>query len=315
MSTQAIEHAETPHDAILAGLTNEERAALAAPDEDDDDAVAAPAAAAQLAEGEKPDDAKPDDEDSKPAAAAAVVDAAVAATTGGDAAPATDAQAAAPESSPAPQQAAPILVAQAPEDAEAKLAEIATAKGALDTKFDEGDITNAEYRKELDALNKRERDIELDLREAKLAERMEAQRQKNEWDRDCNTFLASHAEYQGEANKEAFARLNETVMVVARINPHLTGPQVLEKAHKFMQVDSGIAPAPAAKPAAAAKPAQAVIPKQAAQPSLHAVPAAQVADAGEGRFAALRGLNGFQLEDAMAKMSESDRAAFMAESD
>lgn len=313
MSTQAAEHAETPHDAILAGLTDEERAALAAPDEDDD----APAATATTAEGAKPDDTTPTDKGGQPDAAAAAanaLDSAVAA--GGDAAPAAADQAASTaEPSPAPQQAAPILVAQAPEDAENKLAEIATAKSTLDTKFDEGDITNAEYRKELDALNKRERDIELDLREAKLAEKMESQRQQNEWNRDCNSFLANHAEYQGEANKEAFARLNETVMVVARLHPSLTGPQVLEKAHKFMQVDGGAAPAPAAKAAATAKPAQAVIPKQAAQPSLHAVPAAQVADAGEGRFAALRNLNGFQLEDALSKMSEAERAAFMAESD
>lgn len=313
MSTQAAEHAHTPHDSILAGLTDEERAALAAPDDDDDagepqdDAATAAAAAIKPAEGAADADASAEGNGSQAAA-----EGGAAAAADGSAEQATAASA---EPSAAPQPGAPVFVAHAPEDAEAKLAAIGTAKSELDTKFDDGDITNAEYRRQLDALNKQERDIELDLREAKLAEKMENQRQKNEWDRECSGFIASHPEYQGEANKEVFQKLNETVMVVARMNPQLTGPAILEKAHKFMQLDGTVptaAPAPAAKAAAPAKPA---VPKQVAQPSLHAIPAAQTADAGEGRFASLRGLNGFQLESALAKMSQADRDAFMAEPD
>lgn len=320
MSTAQAEHAATPHDAILAGLTDEERAALAAPDEDDDAAAAAAAAdpAADAAAAIKPAEGAADaDASAEGNGGQTAAEGDTAAADGGAAAqPAAEAGASA-EPSAAPQPGAPVFVAYAPEDAEAKLAAIGTAKSELDKKFDDGDITNAEYRRDLDALNKQERDIELDLREAKLAEKMENQRQKNEWDRECSGFLAAHPEYQGEANKEVFQKLNETVMVVARMNPQLSGPAILEKAHKFVQLEGNVptaAPAPAPAKAAAA-PAKPAVPKQVAQPSLHAVPAAQQAEAGEGRFASLRGLNGFQLEAALQKMSQADRDAFMAEPD
>lgn len=229
------------------------------------------------------------------------------------AAPAADEPAAAPS---APAQSAPILVAQAPEDAEARLAEIATKKSELDQKFDDGDITTAYYRKEMDALNKQERAIEFAQQEAALAEKIERQRQQNEWDGHCKVFFDQHKEYTGEANKERFDYLNRAVIALANMPRHanITGPELLAKAHKITQIeydeDAAPAPAPAPSPAPQAKTIKPV--EKNVPPSLHAVPAAEPSDTSGGKWAALDRLPPEQLEDALMKLSDSDRSAYLA---
>ena len=162
------------------GLTDEEREAL-----NDEDTIVAEA-----------DPATGDDNDIEEEAAAGDDPADDKADT--DAAAAAEpAVAAAPESTSEdkPQQA-PILVAPSIEDADGKLSAIATQKESLLTQFDDGDITAREFQKAMDELNKQERQIELDVREAQLAAKMEAQRAQNEWIDTCNAFLESNPVYK-----------------------------------------------------------------------------------------------------------------------
>lgn len=295
-------------DEDLADLTEAERAALTDPDaggdgsdgnENDNEQESGDAEGNADGAGAGNDDAGADGAEG---AAAPVADAGAADADAGE-------QGAAPSAAAQP---APILVVEAPADAEEQLAEVASKKADLDTQFDDGDITTAEYRKQMDALNKQEREIEFAQREAALAAKMEQQRQQNEWNSQCQSFLDKHKEYLGDANAERFGKLNEMVIALANMpsNRGITGPELLAKAHKIVSLEYGdAAPVPAAepKPKAAAKSVEKNVP-----PSLHAVPAAEPSDASGGKWAALDRLNPDQLEDALMKLSSSDRAAYLA---
>lgn len=241
----------------------------------------------------------------------------------GDAAPVASAEqpaAAAADEPSKPSSAAaqaPLLVATAPEDAEQKLADIASQKAELRKKYDDGDLTFDEYEGEKDTLVKQERDIERQIDKANIAAELETQRQKNQWDADCQNFLDANKDlYTGEANKERFEALNETIMLLAKQprNAGLTGPQLLAKAHTVTLAARGEA-APAAKEQA--KPAEKKpIPKPALPPDLGAMPAASGNDPSEGKWASLDRLrdsgNGVAYEAALAKMSAADRDAYLA---
>ena len=93
----------------------------------------------------------------------------------------------------APPVRRPTALAQLPEDYDDQVAKIGTDKEALVGKFDEGDITMSEYHKELDALNRKERELE------RLKDRVEyeVRAAATHW-RDVVVagFLDKHPEYQ-----------------------------------------------------------------------------------------------------------------------
>jgi hypothetical protein len=311
------------------GLTPEEIAALTAPDDEDpnatqgaleDKTAATELAASTEAEEDNKAGGKDGAEEKKSGDVAgantdpaADVAAAAAAPAGADPA----ATAASSESSPAP--GAPIYVAEAPADAEAKLAEIATKKGDLLTLFDDGEITAKEYQSKVDALTKDERAIERAQDRAEIAADMEQQRLKNQWDTDCNAFMGKHKDtYDGEANKEVFAHLNETIIAFAKMprNAGISGPELLAKAHKAVMAERGT---PVADTPAAAKPAPAApkpgAPKPALPPDMSKMPSASSNDPGEGRFASLDRLqteNPAAYEAALAKLSGAEQDAYLS---
>lgn len=308
MST-AEEIQTATHDELLAGMTASEREALAAPyPADDDDDADQPATNKIEVNDDDKGATNPagDGAGNDPAADAAAAAAAAVEQAGKE--PGQPAAAAvATEPSPAP--SAPLFVAEAPADADIKLADISAQKKDLHKQHDEGDITTDEMLAKLDVLGKEEREIERAVDRAQIAASMETQRQKNQWDTDCNTFLVAKPEYK---DPELMAHLNETVIAFAKMprNAGISGPALLEKAHNAVMNERGtpVTAAPAAAPAAK----QVKAPPQTVPPSLHTMPAAQQADAGSDRFAGLNKLNGFELEKALGKMSAEERDAFMA---
>lgn len=210
---------------------------------------------------------------------------------------------------------APILVAEAPADAEAKLKEIADQKAGLRKQYDDGDLTFEEYEAKKDELDEQKLAIKLQVETANTAVKMEAQRRQNEWAQQCDTFLAAHPEYEG-GKGERFEHLNGLLKAIAVIpsNAHLTGPQLLEKAHRLALADRGEAPPPpAAKGDGKAKQD---IPKPKLPPDLGGMPAAASNDPGEGKWASLDRLrdagNGVAYEAALSKLSQADRDAYLA---
>lgn len=288
------------------GLTDEERAALAdegaegaAQDEDEGDDAADD-------EGEGADDAGAGDDDGA-AGDDADSDAAAAEGDGADAAAANTEQPA----GPAP-ESAPILVAQPPEDADAKLAEIATAKDALLTKFDDGDITAREYQLELDKLAKQEREIEWGVEKAKLAGEMEQQRQANEWKSTVDGFIAENSRYNPTTSPRMYQLLDMEVRAVATSDEFknrsdaAAGRAILQRAHENLAKELGFE----AKPKGKTPPP----PKKDLPPSLHSAPAADVNDTGGGKFAVLDRLastDPIAYEESLMKLSEREREAYL----
>lgn len=269
------------------GLTDEERAAL----QDDDDGGAST------------------NDDSNNADAGTAGD-------GNDQSGNDDAGGEQPTEAPAPsrddgadpvENKAPILVAEAPADAETKLTDIAAQKDALITQFDDGEITAKEYQQKLDALAKQEREVELAIHKAQLAAEMEQQRLKNEWTTTVTNFIDSNPIYKD--NSRLYRALDQEVRDVANseTGKTMTGAQILAQAHKNLAEAFGFAQ-PATKTPAKA-------PKAELPPSLHGVPAADANDVQGGKYAALDRLattNPLGYEEALMKLSDSERDAYLA---
>jgi len=283
------------------GLTDEERAAL------EDDEGGSSEATDDL-ETQAGDDAKDADEqrEEEAAAAADADDAKQAAEAAATEAKSDEAEQAA---KPPSQQQAPILVAQAPEDAEAKLTEISTKKDELIERFDNGDITAREYQKELDALNKQERTIEADMREAQLAQKMETQRLQNEWNATCNAFIEANPVYKD--NQRLYRALDAEVRELATKpeTANWSGQKFLEEAHKALAKDFNL---PASGKATPQTP---TAPRRDLPPNLAKVPSAEVQDTSGGKYAVLDRMatsDPLSYEEALARMSEAERNAYLA---
>lgn len=279
------------------GLTDEERAALT----DEDGGSQADALA-----GQGTDDDNEEAGTAEDTAAAATDAGADEAADAGSPDNAAQQQAAA-EPAEASVQQAPILVAPDVQDAETRLTDIATKKESLLTQFDDGDITAREFQKAMDDLNKAERQIEFDVREAQLAAKMEAQRAQNDWISTCNSFLESNPVYKD--NLRLYRALDAEVKELAQ-KPETaswSGAKFLAEAHKNL--------AEAFNLPAANAPTNKQRRTDNLPPNLAKVPAADVNDTDGGRFAVLDRLastDPIAYEDALAKMPEAERNAYMA---
>lgn len=208
----------------------------------------------------------------------------------------------------------PVLVVNAPQDADTKLSEIATKKDELLAKFDDGDITTKEYQAELDALNKQEREVEWGIEKAKLASEMEAQRQANEWKATVDSFIRENPRYSPDKAPSMYQLLDIEVRRVAgtdefknRSDP-AAGREILAKAHENIAKDLGFE----AKPAASKKPAPT---KPNLPPNLASVPAADQNDTQGGKYAVLDRMassDPIAYEEALMKLPEAERNAYLA---
>lgn len=294
------------------GLTPEEREALALDDGDETTETES--------DGGEADAADESDAGEDVGADAAGESGAGADADAADAGANADAEegAAEPEATPA---SAPILVAEAPADAEAKLSDIAIKKDELLTKFDDGDMTAKEYQRELDALNKQEREIELAVHKASLAAEMEQQRQKNEWISTVNRFIVANPVYDPQKSPRLYRALDAEVRDLA-VKPEAanwTGEQILAEAHKNLAAEFGFAAQKEAQDDIAKNALKNAkkhpIPKPDLPPTLAKVPAAQVSDTAGGKFAALDRLmtaDPIKYEEALMKLSDAERAEYLA---
>lgn len=273
------------------GLTDEERAALEEDiDEGDEDETS-------IDDGADSDADAGDDADAGETVAAAADD---------------TVQAAAAAAEPAAATSAPILVVDAPADADAKLKDIATAKDALISQFDDGDITAKEYQQQLDALAKQEREIERAVERSALAAEMEQQRLKNEWAATVNAFIEINDVYNPTTNPRMYRALDQEVRDVAGSTEAktMTGAQILAKAHENLAQEFGFE---AKKEAPAGKVRR--VPKPDLPPSLDKVPAAETLDVTSGKYGALDRLastNPLAYEEALMKMSDRERDEYLA---
>jgi len=133
---------------------------------------------------------------------------------------------------------APLLIAQMPENAEARLKEFGDKKAALVDQFENGDITGKEYQTQLDALNKDERQLERDIDKAKTAAELNEQQERNAWESEVKRLTSKdHPEYH--TSQVRWGALDMFVKQIAAEESNLSGPQLLAKAHAKVVADLG----------------------------------------------------------------------------
>ncbi|WP_205189231.1 hypothetical protein, partial [Burkholderia sp. LMG 13014] len=226
---------------------------------------------------------------------------------------------AAPASKPA---IVPLLVAEAPADAEAKLKEIGEKKSTLIEQFDNGDITAKEYQSQLDVLNKDERAIERAVDKAQTAAEMRQQQEMSAWLGEVKDFTSkSHPEYS--TSRVRWTALDTFVKEIGTdpANANMSGTEILTKAHEMVVADLGEVASkadvgkkgdekPDDKPGKPLKGAKIDPP-----PTLGKVPASDNTDIDTGRWTALDRLQETDPEaheEKLMKMSAADRDAYLA---
>lgn len=288
-------------------LTEEERAALEddAPDPAKVDDTAKKAA---LAGGGTPDnpvlemvddgdlDAKAaadetDDDDDEAAAAAAKKGDGDAATEGEEGKPAVTE----PPVEARERQFVPLLPVPTARDFDAE--EVALVK-----KFEEGELTELEY-------SKAKRELSAAFSEAQHADKFNEAVQDAVWLNEQRRFLKAHPEYK--QGTPLYAALDCATRLEGKAEgaEELSGDELLERADKRVKADYGLkVPLPGVAPVAPKKAGEEQARKNAPKTLGEGVPAADLADTGRGgRFAHLEQLDGLELENAIAKLSQADQ--------
>lgn len=318
-------------EAMLASLTEEERAGLLEEDEgegdDDDDADTAGADGGAAEEDDNgsddgdDDDAGADDGDEADeeaaAAAAAAADADAAAKLAADAAAADDAgaeaagadEAEADTSDDADEKRPAWLDAQ---DLTAQKTELKQQLAELAKKFDAGDLMAEEYNTQREAIEEQ--------REALLKQEIKTETQRDlglqAWRDDVAKFSKDKPQYQpGGILREALDKKVKELQVNA-VNP--LSPKLLAKAHEEIQKALGLPIGKAETPAPKKeeKPTASAPRRPAPPPTLAHIPATDITDADDGaEFSHLDQLlerDSVGFEEALKRLTPADRDRYLA---
>ena len=203
----------------------------------------------------------------------------------------------------------PLFKAELPTDIEAKRTALDTQEDDLVKKFDEGDITFAEYNKELRSLNRERADLDRAELKAELAQEAQQSQVEQTWQTTANTFVAEHPLIsKNETMWNSFDAIVRRVTAETMQKGEQPSRRDLEKAYKQWTEDLGIADAGTQKSQQKQK-KQNVVP-----PNLGKVPAATANDTDDGKFAHLDRLaesDPLAFEAALAKMSDAQRDEYM----
>lgn len=177
----------------------------------------------------------------------------------------------------------------------------------LAAKYDDGEITTAEYEQQRLALTDKRQDLRAEQQEAGRElqrQEKEQQREKQEWANTCDAFLfQQHKDFyqskDGQPNEIRLGAIDAMVKKIANAQPELSGAQVLAQAHEAVKKEFAPAATVETKPADA-KPQPAKLP-----PNLGSAPAAE-ADLGNDADP-LASLRGDDLEQKLQKMTPAQR--------
>jgi hypothetical protein len=205
----------------------------------------------------------------------------------------------------------PIYTAQVPADIAQKLAALESADDDIQTKYDNGEIDHAEAKARRAELRLQRDELTIAKAKAEISQEMQAQAAQSAWETNVNAFLdsvAASVDYRKDADKAA--DLDEFVKKLA-MNPAHDGKPMgwfLSEAHKRVQALHGLPmDAPKAQPA---KPSRSRTPMDDAPRTLAHVPGGDgPGDVGD-EFADILALDGYALEDALARMTPAQRERF-----
>ena len=201
--------------------------------------------------------------------------------------------------------------------------EIQTKLDGLDKKYDDGDITLKEYNVERDKLNRQIVKHNYEVADQAKAKNIEA-KEALIWKKEQVHFLDAKPEYVANKTEDAAEKerrndlFDALAAKVRRLsadpkNSHLTGMQVLLMADKAVKAAFGIKKeaAPPAPDAKDKKPPARVPDVK----TLADVPRAQANDGVDDSFAQIDKLRGEAYENALEKMSQQARDAYLARAD
>ena len=206
---------------------------------------------------------------------------------------------------------APALIkTELPEDITEKLADIDKREDELSEKFEDGEITTAEYRAELRKLTWERSELEKSQLKHELAENFNQAQLEANWQRDVAQFLEKHPEVQAsQLRMDSFDSVVRKVTAETMNAGKAPSMADLNKAFAEWSEQLGIQTKPAAKGDKQAKLAREI------PPTLAKVPAAEMQDTADGKWAHLDRLmdsDPLAYEAALAKMSEADQDAYLS---
>lgn len=195
------------------------------------------------------------------------------------------------------------------EDFDKKLEDIKNDKVALRAKFDEGDMNLAEYEDAREALNDKAYDLK--TQQSTALNNAEANKQAGiqRWEVEQEVFFNQDAN-SIYADKYIGAAFNQAVIDLANDpkNANWSGPKFLAEADKLVRKSFNLT-APAKEEAVAKptirKPNLTAVPK-----SLANLPNAETDTTKGGEFAHLDKLEGLELEQALAKLTDAQQQRY-----
>jgi hypothetical protein len=231
------------------------------------------------------------------------------------------ADAAASRAAAAPEIIEPILVAEFPENHEARLKAFKDDKKATLDAYENGDITTSEYHEKLEAISEEQRKLERAVDKAEMARDAYQQQHVNNWKAQVKHFTTqTHPEYGSSTVR--YQALDHFVRQVGAdpASQGLSAMEIFEKAHQMVEADLGVAAkTKVAEPKADIKDKKGPLKgsKPAAPQTLRNAPASAGEDVStdSGKFAALdrlRESNWEAHEEALMRMSESERDRYLA---
>ena len=288
----------------LAGLSDEERAAIEGEEHEEQDEREILKALAGADEGDDADDDEDEagDEEAEDSAPEAKSE------------PASD-EASGAESIREPEPFVPRYQAEPVADYEARGTEIAERKKALRAQYQDGEFGLDQYEDQRDAL-----DAELlALREANLKAALAAEQAQQasaqRWQWEQERFFGAEANAIYRQDPILASALDTAVKALAQDPANEQKPMrwFLDEADRITRERIaklvGV-PVPAASPATESKVKQKV-PKPTLPPNLGDLPSAELPETGQDEWAHLDKLDGMALEQALAKLSAADQERYL----
>lgn len=234
-----------------------------------------------------------------------------------DAAPITD-EPAAEESG----EFKPRFKADVPADLDEQIAVVSTEKKALAQKFRDGDIDLEEFNTQSDALESKRDELNRHKIKAEIYEDMNTQSGEQVWANTVHSFVVNVAKSEGIDYRKDADKAGDLDIFVKRLaeNKANDGKPMnwfLQEAHKRVKALHGIQDkaaehkekTPQDKLKAARETRKPPI--DAAPKTLAQVPGGDGPGDVSGEFADIEGLEGLELEDAIARMTTSQRERFL----
>lgn len=200
-----------------------------------------------------------------------------------------------------------------PEDYSQRVEANNTAMDELAQKYEDGDISFAEYNKGMRKLNEEAMDLREVKMRAEISEQSSTNSLQQHWDGLMGSFLATHPEaISTPVRQNAFDQILREITAPVMAAGGMPGQAEIDKAYARLAEEFGIqAKQPDADkgttPPAAKK-------ENKVPPTLGAVPAAAHTDVDDGKWAHLDRLaeqDPIKFEETLMKMSEAERNEYM----